>query len=79
MPYAKNHVDSTTIRRVWAAMSRNPQRSKALLMRQLRLSRPTLYAALYQLREAGYIEMPEHGAVRIVVPFVVQPLQIHKP
>lgn len=64
-------VSAKTIRRVWAAISANPQRSKAALMRELKLARSTFYTALWRLQEAGYIDNPESGAWRVIVPFVV--------
>jgi Winged helix-turn-helix DNA-binding len=63
------HISPKTIRRVWAALSANPQRSKAELMAELGLARSTFYTALWRLQEAGYIDNPESGAWRVLVPF----------
>ena len=60
-----------TTRRVWAAMSVNPLCRKDELARALGIGRHTLYAALYRLREAGYLRLDGRAGWSVVVPFVV--------
>lgn len=69
-------------RRVWAALSANPRQSVRQLARDLGLYYVTVYHALHRLHDAGYIQWDRSekaGAWKVVVPFVVRPLRIHKP
>ena len=65
-----------TIRRVWAAISREPQATCRELSEYLNLSSGCVAAALRELRYAGYIRFRKYHTGRtILVPFVVQDLE----
>lgn len=72
--YGRCTVSTTLVRRVWAAVTRQPSIGVRDLARQLgyRSASDTLIA-LHALRDAGYIGFADHQklARTIIVPFVV--------
>lgn len=72
--YAKQTVSLDTVRRVWAAISKEPRRSKLALMKELRIeSASTFYSALYRLEQAGYIRHTPgmKDSWIVLVPFII--------
>lgn len=71
------HLRPRQIRRVWAAVTRNPRASKRELSEELGLSFGAIGGALRLLKDAGYINFPKRKsrAITVIVPFFVQELQ----
>lgn len=70
----KTHVTVRDVRRVWQAVTREPQSSTRALGRQLNIAHNRVGAALRMLKDAGYIDFPT-GAERarsILIPFYTQ-------
>ena len=65
----------TTIRQVWAAVTRTPWAGYAELMGATGLSKSAVHAALQCLRDAGYVEFADDTrCARVVrVPFHAAP------
>ena len=59
------HLTATSIRRVWACVSRNPHASKREMAAALGLSFGAVGGALRFLKDAGYIQFPK-GTHRVI-------------
>lgn len=80
MPYTSRcaerygiHVTARTARRVWAAVTQDPQATARELGGELGMPFGLVAAALRMLRDAGYIEFDAASvrARRIVTPFII--------
>ena len=70
---SKQLVSRATTRRVWAALTRDPQASYRELAEQVGVqSKYTVRCAVIRLRDIGYIEFApgRERARRVLVPFV---------
>jgi predicted transcriptional regulator len=71
------HLTPTNIRRVWAAITRNPNASNRELARTVGLSFGAIAGALRFLKDASYITFPKgrRRAITVLIPFLVEELQ----
>lgn len=71
------HLTPTNIRRVWAAITRNPNASNRELARIVGLSFGAVSGALRLLKDEDYITFPKgrRRAITILIPFFVEELQ----
>jgi Mn-dependent DtxR family transcriptional regulator len=62
-----------TIRRVWAAVSQDPQATDEAIGRQVRRVKSTVAAAMRVLKDAGYIDYEKYSAHarEVLLPFKV--------